>query len=290
MTGSSQVKLGLNSEGKDLNSRGLTEYHQVLNVFGEQIVDGLPSHCTLDPAIDLIDSTDPPWSPIYSVSPLQLKALQDYLDEILKTATIRPSKSPAGAPIIFIPKAHRKGLDWCIDSWGLHQITIWNRYQLPLMIELRDCVQGAQLFTKIDLTTEYNIIRIHAGNEWKAAFRTRYRDYRYLVMPFGMVNAPTSFQNIIKDIFKDMIDLDIVTNINHIFIYSQTDTEHEKLINEVLSHLEQGDLAVSINKCEFHKSEIHFLGYMISYTGINIAQNKVSTVLEWEYPKKQKER
>jgi hypothetical protein len=99
-------------------------------------------------------------------------------------------------------------------------------------------------------------------------------------MLFGMANTPVSFPNIINKIFKDMIDLGIVTYIDDILINSQTKEEYEKLITEVLSRLQKWDLATSIDKCEFHKSEIEFLGYMISNTDINIAQNKVQTLLK----------
>jgi hypothetical protein len=108
-------------------------------------------------------------------------------------------------------------------------------------------------------------------------------------MPFGMANAPASFQNMINAIFKDMINLGVVAYIDDILIYSQTKEEHEKLIKEVFSCLQKWDLAASIDKCEFHKSEIEFLGYMIFDTGINMAQDKVQTVLEWECLKRQKE-
>jgi hypothetical protein len=143
------------------------------------------------------------------------------------------------------------------------------------MNELRDCVQGTKLFINIDLNAAYNLIRICTGDEWKTAFRTRYGYYEYLVMPFGMANAPVSFQNMINEIFKDMIDLGIVAYINDILIYSQTKEEYEKLVKEVLSHLQKWDLAISIDKCEFHKLDIEFLGYMIFNTGINMAQDKV---------------
>ena len=287
--GAVKVKLGLNSEAKELNSRIPAEYHEFLDVFGERMADALPPHRTFDHAIDLKDRTDPPWGPIYALSAVELNALREYLDEMLRTGKIRPSKSPAGAPILFVPKPHGKGLRLCVDYRGLNKITVLNRYPLPLMNELRDRVQGAKLFTKIDLKAGYNLIRIRAGDEWKTAFRTRYGHYEYLVMPFGMANAPASFQNMINDIFKDMIDLGVVAYIDDILIYSQTKEEHERLVKEVLSRLQKWNLAASIDKCEFHKSEIEFLGYMISDTGINMAQDKVQTVLEWKRPKSQKE-
>jgi hypothetical protein len=193
---------------------------------------------------------------------------------------IWPSKSWAGAPIHFVLEAHGKGLHLSIDYRGLNKIIVLIRYLLPLMNELRDRVQGAKLFTKIDLNTRYNLIRIRTGNKWKTAFRTRYGYYKYLVMPVGMANAPASFQNMINEIFKDMIDLGVVTYIDDVLIYSQTKEKHEKVVKEVLLDLQTWDLAALKDKCEFHKSEIEFLGYMISDMGINMAQDKVQTVLE----------
>jgi hypothetical protein len=206
---------------------------------------------------------------------LDIKALPEYLDEILRTSKIQPSKLSVGAPILFVPKTPGKGLRLCVDCRGVNKITILNRYPLRLMNELRDHVQGAKLFTKIDLQAAYNLIRIHSGDEWKTAFRTRYGYHEYLVMPFGIANAPASFQNMINEIFNDMIDLSIVTYIDNILIYSQTHEEHERLIKEVLSRLQKWNLAASRDKCEFHKSEIEFLGNMISDMDITMAQDKV---------------
>jgi hypothetical protein len=124
------------------------------------------------------------------------------------------------------------------------------------MNKLRDRIQGAKLFTKIYLQAGYNLIRIPAGDEWKIALRTRYRHYEYLVMLFGIANAPASCQNMINEIFKNMIDRGIITYIDDILIYSQTKEEHERLIKEILSHLQTWVLAASIDKCEFYKSEI----------------------------------
>jgi DNA integrity scanning protein DisA with diadenylate cyclase activity len=94
-------------------------------------------------------------------------------------------------------------------------------------------------------------------------------------MPFGMANAPGSFQNMINEIFKDMIDLGIVTDIDNKLIYSQTKEKHEKLVKEVFSRLQKWELAASIDKYEIHKAEIEFLYYMISDMGINMAQDIV---------------
>jgi hypothetical protein len=127
------------------------------------------------------------------------------------------------------------------------------------MYTLRDRVQGAKLCTTSDLQAGDTLIRIRTGGEWKSAVRTRSGDYEDLVTAIGMANAPASFHNMINEIFKDMIDHGIVAYIDDILIYSQTKEEHESLVNEVYSHLQQWNLAALVEKCEVHKPEIEFL-------------------------------
>jgi hypothetical protein len=129
------------------------------------MADALPPHRTFDNAIDLKDVTDPPWGPIYALSAVELKALREYLDKMLRTGKIWPSKSPPGAVILFVPKAYAKDLHLYVDYRGLNKITVLNRYPLPLMNELIEFIQGTKLLTKIDLKARYNLIRIRAGVE-----------------------------------------------------------------------------------------------------------------------------
>jgi hypothetical protein len=123
-------------------------YHEFLSVFSQSASDSLPPHRSFDHAIELKDGEEPPWGPIYALSETELTALREYLEEMLRTGKIRPSKSPAGAPILFVPKAHGRGLRLCVDYRGLNRVTVLNRYPLPLMNELRDRVQGSTVFTK----------------------------------------------------------------------------------------------------------------------------------------------
>ena len=122
----------------------------------------------------MVEGTQPRWGPIYVLSEKELQVLREYLDIMLKSEKIRPSKSPAGVPILFIPKDHGRGLRLCVDYRALNMVTILNRYPLPLMNELRDRVRGAKIFTKLDLKAGYNLIRIKKleGDEWKTAFRS----------------------------------------------------------------------------------------------------------------------
>jgi hypothetical protein len=203
-------------------------YHKYLKVFLPETAKELPEHREWDHAIDLIDGAKPPWGPIYSLSAAELKVLREYIDQMISEGKIRPSKSPAGAPILFVEKKDGRGLRLCVDYRGLNRVTIMNRYPLPLMDELRDRVQGAKIFSKIDLKSAYNLLRIKKGDEWKTAFRTQYGHFEYNVMPFGLANAPTTFQTFISEILKDLIDLGVVVYIDDILIYAQTQKSMRK--------------------------------------------------------------
>ena len=149
------------------------QYRDYQTVFNGQYSDELPPHHSFDHAIDMVEGKVPPWGPIYALSEKELEVLRTYRDDMLRSGKIRPSKSSVGAPIFFLPKKEGRGLRLCVDYRGLNKVTILNWYPLPLMNELHDRVRGAKIFTKLDLKSGYNLIRIKEGDEWKTAFRTR---------------------------------------------------------------------------------------------------------------------
>jgi len=152
----------------------------------------LPPYRGVDHAIELQPGKEPPYGPIYPLSPAKLRVLRDYLEDCLAKGFIRKSTSLAGAPILFVPKKDG-GLRLYVDYRGLNAITTKNRYPLPLINEIMDRVSGAIVFSKIDLKDIYYRIRIREGDEWKIAFRIRYSYFKYLVMPFSLTNTPTTF-------------------------------------------------------------------------------------------------
>jgi hypothetical protein len=257
------VKTNQGPEIKDIRSVLPERYHKYINVFLPETARELPPHTVYDHAIDLKEGTQPPWGPIYALSETELKALREYLDEMIKMGKIRPSKSPAGAPILFVPKPHGRGLRMCVDYRGLNKVSIMNRYPLPLMNELRDRVQGSKWFSKIDLKGAYNLVRIKKGDEWKTAFRTRYSHYEYLVMPFGLANAPATFQAMMQEILRDLLDHGVVVYIDDILIYSESESQHELLVSEVLRRLQEHGLAGAIDKSEFHKCKEMGFPYLL---------------------------
>ena len=173
--------------------------HDYLDIFSKEAADELPHHAAYDHVIPLQPGTSPPFGPIYSLSEVELKALQEYLEENLSKGFIQASTSPAGSPIIFVKKKDGS-LRLCVDYRGLNKVTIRNRYPLPLIGEALECLRHAKRYTKIDLRGAYNLVRIALGKEWKTAFRTCYGLFESLVMPYGLTNAPASFQNLMNDI------------------------------------------------------------------------------------------
>jgi hypothetical protein len=236
------------SEEQDPLAAVPEEFRQFLSIMGKEAADALPKHTAYDMKIDLKEGTTAPWGPIYPLSEFELETLREYLKEMLRTGKIRRSTSSAGSPILFVPKPSGRGLRLCVDYRGINKITIPNRYPLPLMQELQDRIQGAQWFTKMDLKSGFHLIRIREGDEWKTAFRTRYGLYEYTIMPFGLTNAPSTFQDMMNHIFRDMIDLGLLSYMDDLLVYADTIEEHDETVCEVLRRLQENRLAVSPEK------------------------------------------
>jgi len=225
------------------------EFRQYLGVMSKELPDALPKHRAYDCKIDLKEGSTAPWGPIYPLSEIELQTLREWLKEMERTGKIRRSTSQAGSPILFVPKPNGRGLRLCVDYRGLNSITIPNRYPLPLMQELQDRVQGAQWFTKMDLKNGFNLIRIREGDEWKTAFRTRYGLYEFQVIPFGLTNTPSTFQDMMNHVLSDLLDVGVIAYMDDILVYAGTQSEHDRLVKDVLRQLQDKGLAVSPEKC-----------------------------------------
>ena len=160
---------------------------------------------------------------------------------------------------------------------------------MPLMNELRDRVKDATIFTKLDLKNGYHLIRIKKGDEWKTAFRTRYGLYQYNVMPFGLVNAPATFQDMMNQVLREFLDQGVVVYLDDILIYSRTQKEHTELVRRVLHRLREYQLAVSLPKSVFNTKSVEFLGYIVTTEGVTMSERKVSSSKEWKAPQSVKE-
>ncbi|KAJ1596435.1 hypothetical protein NDA11_000234 [Ustilago hordei] len=258
-------------------------YQHLRDVFDEVEADKLPHHTEHDLHLELIEGGKPPQGPLYLKGPKEMSELRRYLDENLEKGFIRPSKSPARSPVLFVPKKDG-GLRLCVDYRGLNEITVKNRAPLPLIEEQLFLLRKARIYTKLDLRAAYNLIRIAKGDEWKTAFGTQLGLYEYLVMPFGLANAPAHFQSFINDIFRDIIGVYVVVYLDDFLIFSDTEEVHVKHVTEILTRLRSNRLFAKLSKCEFHTQTVEFLGYIIKPTGIEMDPEKVRTVKEWPMP------
>jgi len=260
------------------------QYKEFQDVFEKKNADILPEHRPYDCAIDLQDGAQPPFGPIYNLSQNELVALKEYIEENLAKNFIRHSKSPAGAPILFVKKKDGS-LRMCVDYRGLNKITVKNRYPLPLISGLLDQLGQAKIYTKIDLRGAYNLVRVKEGDEWKTAFRTRYGHFEYNVMPFGLTNAPAIFQHLMNDVFREFLDKFVVCYLDDILIYSKNVEEHEEHVKLVLQKLRDAGLYAKAEKCVFHQPQVEFLGYIISNEGLSMDPKKIEAITNWLTPR-----
>ena len=197
------------------------EYSDYSDIFlAENAAESLENTRINKHAIELEEDKQPLFGPIYSLRPIELKTLKTYIKTNLANGFIRPSKSLARAPIFFDRKPNRS-LRLCVNYWSLNNITIKNRYPLPLIGESLDRLGRARRFTQLDLTNAYYRMRIREGDEWKTAFRTRYGHFKYQVMPFGLSNAPAIFQGYVNKILAEKLDIFVIIYLNDILIYTE---------------------------------------------------------------------
>src|SRR5258707_4203200 len=193
-------------------------YQEFADVFSEKAAARFPKEKMWDHEINLIPGTTPPYGKVYPMPPVEYNTLKDWIEENEGKGYIRKSKSPAAAPVFFIGKRDGK-LRLCQDYRKLNEITIKDRYPLPIMNTLFNRLGKAKVFTKIDLRWGYNNVRIREGDQWKAAFNTPFGLYEPLVMFFGLCNSPATFQRMMDDILKGLEGFAIVY-LDDILIFS----------------------------------------------------------------------
>lgn len=266
------------------------EYHTHAKVFSEEESHRLPKHQPWDHAIDLApDAPETLKSKVYPMPNNEQSALDDFIKENLQKGYIVPSKSPMASPVFFVKKKDGK-LRLIQDYRKLNAITIKNRYPLPLASDIINQLKGAKYFTKFDVRWGYHNVRIKEGDEAKAAFVTNRGLFEPKVMFFGLTNSPATFQSLMNSIFADLIaEGKVAVYLDDILIWSSDLVEHRKIIHEVLKRLEENDLFLRPEKCEFEKTEIEYLGLIIRQGEVAMDPVKVKAVTEWPAPRNLKE-
>jgi hypothetical protein len=253
------------------------------DVFPKEL-SGMPPERKVEFAIELIPGTAPISKRAYRVSGPELVELKKQIDELLEKGYIRPSTSPWAAPVLFVEK--KVGTKrMCIDYRALNEVTDKNKYPLPRIEDLFDQLRGASVFSKIDLRLGYHQLRIRPSDIPKTTFITKYGLYEFMVMSFGLTNAPAYFMYLMNSVFMDCLDKFVVVFIDDILVYSQNEQEHEEHLRKVLQRLRDCQLYVKLSKCEFWISEVLFLSHIINRDGLAVDPKNVAAILDWKAPK-----
>ena len=258
-------------------------YHDLSAVFSKESASVLPPHRPYDCAIDLLPGAPLPKSRLYNLSQPEKESMKKYISDSLASGLIRPSSSPVAAGFFFVGKKDGS-LRPCIDYRQLNDITVKNKYPLPLISSTFEPLAKARVFTKLDLRNAYHLVRIREGDEWKTAFNTHLGHFEYLVMPFGLTNAPAVFQALVNDVLRDLINNTVVVFLDDILIFSESLADHVTHVRIVLRRLLENRLFVKAEKCTFHASSVEFLGHVISSGAVQADQKKVQAVKDWPQP------
>lgn len=264
------------------------EYHDLSPVFSKSHALSLPPHRPYDCSIDLLPGAPLPNSRLFNISRPEREAMEKYIKESLAAGIIRHSSSPLGAGFFFVGKKDGT-LRPCIDYRGLNQITVKNKYPLPLLSSAFEPVVGATVFTKLDLRNAYHLLRIRQGDEWKTAFKTHIGQFEYLVMPFGLSNAPAFFQALVNDVLRDFLNVFVFVYLDDILIFSKDLSDHKRHVRSVLQRLLENKLFVKAEKCEFHGSSVTFLGFILEGGQIRPTEEKIKAVVDWPIPETRKQ-
>jgi hypothetical protein len=256
----------------------LTQFHDVFKT-----PDVLPPSRDYDHSITLLPGTAPVNCRPYRYSSLQKDEIERQVMEMLMSGLITRSVSPFAAPVLLVKK---KDGSWhfCVDYRKLNEITVKNKFHMPVIDEFLNELAGATYFSKLDMASGFHQIRMAQVDEEKTAFKTHHGHFQFRVMPFELTNAPATFQCLMNVVFQHCMRKFVLIFMDDILVYSPTLQAHVVHLQEVFSVLQQHKLYAKRSKCSLAVTHIEYLGHVISANGVATDPSKTEAMLKWPVP------
>lgn len=262
--------------------------YKLYNTFNPKEADKLPTHREQDHRIDQIPDTKAIAQRLRGMGREEARAVKLYIDDMLAKGQIEKSVSAWSSPLLIVKKPGG-GIRICVDYRGLNSVTVKNRNAPPLIKEMLGKLAKARFFSKVDVIAAFNKIRIRDKDKHMSAFVTSYGLFQYTVLPFGMCNAPGTFQSYINEVLREHLDVFCMAYLDDVLVFSETEEEHDRHLYQVVKKLGNAGLFLDIEKCEFKTQRVKFLGLIITSDGIEMDLDKVRAIQEWKAPQNVKD-
>ena len=259
------------------------QYQEFSDVFDKEAALQLPPHRPYNHSIVLTEPLPNSYSPLYKQNLEELEATREFVTTQLQHGLIEQSRSPFASPVLCVRKANGK-LRVCVDYRKLNAVTRKDAYPIPRIDELLARPGKAKIFTKFDIHSAFNKIRMDPASEEYTTFRTRYGTYKCKVLPFGLCNGPATYQRYMNDVLMDYLDDFCIAYLDDILIYSEDERSHVRHVKLVLKRLRQAGLQVDLKKSEFHVTRTRYLGYVLTNKGLEVDPEKVEALRNWARP------
>lgn len=254
-------------------------------LFMDKLPPGLPPERVVSHTITLIPGKLPRKGVVYRLGPEELEAQREIIKQLKEAKWITMTSSPFAAPSMLVRKkddgSGKKQYRMVVNYQELNAITVAPEYPLPTIQEILDMLHGAKVFTTIDMEQGFHQIRVDPKDQYKTAFRTCMGQYEFKVMPFGLRGAPGTFQAVMNHMFFDYLGKGVIAYLDDLLVYSPDVESHARLLDKVLSTLQENKMYPKIAKCNFGATAIEYLGYRVGAEGITPSRDKIKAIEIW---------